>query len=157
YPPAHFALGTELAALEQSDEAIEQLTVYINDDPDNFNRIPARTLRGRLFAAKGRLDDARNEYATLVKLSPSMLDAQASLGDVLMMQRKYGDAIGPYQEFLKLRPNDARIRFQLGLALASSGRMAEAIDAYQQAINVEPRLTIARLSLAEIYMRLGRA
>jgi tetratricopeptide (TPR) repeat protein len=156
YPPAHYALGTELAALEQFDEAISELTIFIDDQPDKPDRIPARILLGRLFAARGRLEEARNQFETLVKLSPSMLEARASLGDVLVMQRKYDEAIPHYRAFLALRPGDARILVQLGQALASAGHIQEAVEAYQQAIQTEPRLAIARLHLGEIYLRLQK-
>ena len=84
-----------------------------------------------------------------------MLDARASLGDVLVMQRKYDEAVPHYRAFLALRPGSTRILVQLGQALDSSGHLPEAVEAYQQAVQAEPRLTMARLILATC-MRLQR-
>lgn len=156
YPDARFGLGTELAAQGNIDEAIGELEIFIDEKPSQANRIPARSLRARLLASRGRFDEAMAEFHAILKLSPSNLEAHASLGDLLVAQRRYEEAESHYRAFLALRPEDPTMLTKLGLTLGSSGRMQEAIASYQDALRIDPSLMTARLSLAELFLRLDR-
>lgn len=156
YPDARFGLGTELAVLGKVDEAIDELQIFIRQKPGDANRIPARSLQGRLLISRGRLDEAKEEFEAILKLGPSNLDAHSSLGDLLVSQRKYDEAESHYRAFLALRPEDPFVLVKLGSALASGGRLPEAIDTYQQALHIDPGLVRARLNLAELFFRLDR-
>jgi Flp pilus assembly protein TadD len=156
YPPARYALGTELAARGEMEQAIRELTMFIDQDPSHLNRIPARSLLGRALWTRGRFEESADQFRSILTRAPSSIDAHASLGDVLLQQKKYTEAVSHYRTVVGLRPDQADWQIKLGIALASSGKLDEAVDAYQKALQLDPASRVAHISLADLFLRRNR-
>lgn len=156
YPPARYALGTELAARGEMEQAVRELQMFIDQDPSHPNRIPARSLLGRVLWTRGRLEESADQFRSILALAPSNADAHASLGDVLLQQRRYTEAVSHYRVVAGIQPGRADWQIKLGIALASSGKPDEALDAYKKALELDPASRVARLGAAELFLRLNK-
>jgi tetratricopeptide (TPR) repeat protein len=158
FPLARFALGNELAARHHYDEALEELSTFIRADPHAPDRIPARRLRARILADQGHVDEAVDEFRSLVDLFPSRSALRADFADLLLYERRdYEQAAVQYRRLLNRHPDRAAWLVNLGLALTATGRLAEAMTAYQRALQVDPGATTARVRLAELLLSTGNA
>ena len=157
YPRARFALGNQLAAEHKYDEAVRELSVFIRLNPRAPNRIPARTLRGQIFAEQGRIDEALDEFRALVTLFPSNLVPRERLAELLLSRgQDHAEAASHYRVLVNARPNHTGWLTNLGAALATTGRSREAADAYRSALGIDPSLTSAHVGLAGLLLTEGR-
>jgi Flp pilus assembly protein TadD len=154
YPAARYALGTELAARGQLDDAIPELRAFIAEDPSHPNRIPARSLLGRVLWSRGRFDESADQFREILELAPQSIDAHASLGDVMLQQKQYAEAIAHYRTVAGLRPDVADWQIKLGTALEGQGEVEEAVSTFKKALQLDPAARMAHLKLAEIFLRL---
>lgn len=156
YPQARYALGTELAAHGEMEQAIRELRMFIDQSPSHLNRIPARSLLGRVLWTRGRLEESADQFRSILTMAPTNVDAHASLGDVRLQQKQYAEAVSHYRTVTGLRPDRAEWQVKLGVALASSGKLDEALEAYKRALQLDPASRVAHLSLADLFLRLNR-
>ncbi|MBI5674653.1 MAG: tetratricopeptide repeat protein [Nitrospirae bacterium] len=111
---------------------------------------------GVAYGDQGRLDEAINEYQTVLKLKPNYVAAYNNLGRAYEKQDRIDEAINEYQTVLKLKPNYAEAHNNLGLAYAAQGRTDEAMNEYITALNLNPAYVEARYNLGTTYMSQGR-
>jgi protein O-mannosyl-transferase len=156
FPLARFALANELTAAHRYDDALRELSTFINEAPRASDRIPARALRGRILADQGHLDDAVDEFRALVALFPTRRTPRADLADLLYLHGDYQEAASHYRLLLDQEPTDAGRLARLGMALASAGRLPEAVAAFQTALQIDPAALPARVSLVEVLLRAGK-
>lgn len=156
YPPARYALGTELAGRGEFDQAIPELRTFIADAPSHLNRIPARSLLGRVLWSRGQLEESADQFRSILTLAPESIDAHASLGDVLLQQKRYAEAAAHYRTVAGFRPDRADWQIKLGAALESNGELDQAVDAFTKALQLDPVSRMAHLKLAEMFLRLHK-
>ena len=157
FPVARYALGTELAAERRYDEAALELSTFINAAPRAADRLPARILRGQVFAAQGRTDVAVEEFRTLVGLFPSNLRARENLANLLLSRPADRDeAASHYRRLLQQHPDHTDWLVNLGVALASTGRTEEALGLFQRALEIDPMLHTAHVRLAQLLLNEGK-
>src|SRR6266568_7324343 len=142
---AHNGLGHFLLSHGRVDEAIEQLQLALNIDP-NFP--PAQKNLSAALTEKGRTDEAIAHLQTLLKKYPKDAQVHYNLGNALLKKGDSPSAIAAYEKALSIQARYPAAHYNLGIALDQNGRIDEAIAHYQQAVQENPRY-------AEAYSLLG--
>ena len=152
FPDARFGLGTELIVDGKTDEGIAELRQFIAAQPSSLNRIPARTLLGQAFWSQGRLEEAAEQFRSVLKMAPTNDGVRMDLADVLSTQKRYDEASVEYRALLASQPNNSTIETRLAANLMGSGRRSEAIDQLQEALQLDPGSALVHRALAEAYL-----
>ncbi|MCD1294659.1 cytochrome C biosynthesis protein [Methanocella sp. CWC-04] len=71
---------------------------------------------------KGRLDDAKKHFETVLANNPNIIEAHLLLGDIYERKMKFTDAIREYDHVLKLKPDDELTRFKRDTAVKQRAR-----------------------------------
>lgn len=121
----------------------------------------ARYYLGHLYAQRGKLHEAEQEFREVLRIDPDYSEAYTYLGQVLALLDRWDEAIEAYRRALAnpLYVTPDLARFHLGRALAHQGDMENAIQAYEDALLVRPLRVpeeALRLELGRAYYRLGR-
>lgn len=95
-------------------------------------------LSAQMIAASGRLTEARNLLAAVVRTNPRCAEARHQLGQILTKQGKHGEALKEHVAAAALEPSDVRYSMALGNAAKHEGDHQQAIVAYTAAIRLEP-------------------
>ena len=105
---------------------------------------------GTELQARGRLDDAAEQYREVLARSPDDALAHSNLGTALAALGRSAEAVGHYERALQLAPDDADSHSNLGNALVALDRVDQAIASYRRALDIDP-------SSAEAHAALGMA
>ena len=108
---------------------------------------------------QNRLDEAMTIYNRIASL-PSVpaadaAVAQARIGKIFMIQRKFELAVAAFQRSLKLNPSDAVVQNNLGEALGELKQYARALEAFTKAASLDSGLLRARYNQGVTYTRMG--
>jgi tetratricopeptide (TPR) repeat protein len=154
----------ELAALCMNlrlyDAGLKVLDVGLGYLPDNGQLLMER---GVLYALRGRLDPAEQDYQRAMQVSPDLADrACAGLALAYLQNGKTPHAIRLLRRRIKNKPKNAFLLFLLGDALLRSGvhkgdpPFAEAQTALERSVKLDSHNASARIDLARIYLREDR-
>ena len=150
YLPAHYALGTELAAQGRLQEADEHLRTYIRNAPQDGSTAAALDLLGQSLASRGQLDAAADQYKEILAFSPAHARALGTIAEIRLQQGRFSEAATYYQTLLQYQPTNGDLLSRLGLALWQAGRVNEAIPILERGVGAAP-------SNAPLRDMLGRA
>ncbi len=142
---ARNSMATALLLEDRVPDAIRELRETLRIDPSYLN---ARYNLAHTLADTGDLDGAAKEYAILLEQKPDDAEAQAGLGGVYFLQKRYLEAVTHFQAAATLDPASADLQASLGSALALSGDLEGAVRAFQRALQIEPTHETARANLA---------
>lgn len=130
--------------------------VYGQEKPDALKRY----FNGRTLDAKGRKEDAVNEYNAAIQIcldelevTPQNMDAYAVYAWSLYRLKKYADTVSICRQALNIR-EDARIVETMGEALFYLNRFDESLAQMQRYISLAPAgdsVGVAYFFEAEIY------
>uniref|UniRef100_A0A6U5AVN5 Uncharacterized protein n=1 Tax=Hemiselmis andersenii TaxID=464988 RepID=A0A6U5AVN5_HEMAN len=95
-------------------------------------------------------------FEGLVQRNKSVV-THCMLADAFMRTQEPSKAVEHYQEALKLSPNESDLAGKIGQALVSTHDFAQAIKFYEEAVRKQPGKSALWLSLAELYMKLGKS
>lgn len=84
----------------------------------------------------GNLDEARTQFAKVVRLAPDIPEGHEALGAVLTSLGRPAEAVRELELAVKLRPKDAGIEADLAIALAHAGHATEAIPHFEAALTL---------------------
>jgi len=93
---------------------------------------------GVTLTGEGRNEEAKAQYAEVLKIRPDYYKALSAMGVILSRQRKYSEAIAYYKEALRIKPDHADTHYNLGRAFFQLGKYEDAIKAYKEAIRIKP-------------------
>jgi tetratricopeptide (TPR) repeat protein len=128
--PAHFNLGTALAAAGRIAEAMREYREALRLRPDYAF---AENNLGALLLREGRLDEAAASFRRAIDTNPNYAEAHNNLAKVLAHSGRSADAVAHLDRALALAPDYAEAHYNLAHAIAAS-RPVDAIDHYRRAI-----------------------
>ena len=158
------AAGIVAALAALSYATIQQIGVWknglvlwnyvIEQEP---GRVPvAYNNLGNLYASKGRLDLAIQQYRTALRLKPDFAEAQNNLGLAYASQGRIDTAIAQYRAAIRLKPDYAGAYNNLGNIYSSQGRLDLAMQQYRTALRLKPDFAEAHYNLGFAYDSQGR-
>lgn len=106
-PLERFKLANVLAALHQTNQALEQLEATVGLKTNFWQ---ARYLLGVELGAQGKLPEAQQQFATVVQLEPGYTRAHLNLGVTLARQMRLQEAAAEFAEVLRLEPTNHSAR-----------------------------------------------
>lgn len=106
------------------------------------------------YAAMAMHADAEQEARAALALQPLDVGANATLGHVLYMAKRYGDAEAQLRTTLELDPGFVQARRLLGLTLVLAGKPGEALSEFERAAQLAGETPT---SLADLAMARARA
>jgi protein O-GlcNAc transferase len=133
-----------LAATEKIGPAIAKMKAAIAIEPQSAELHDGL---GSLYARQKSWAQAQSEFATAIRLNPSLAVAHLHLG--LAMQAQ-GDKEGLTEltRASQIAPQNQVIAIEYGKALAASGQDEQAITIFQHVLDVDPESTAASYQLA---------
>ena len=104
----------------------------------------------------GQIDKAERLYDTVLKKSPSNIDALNLKGVIAHTQNRYTDALSLFDRATVAVPTFAEAHFNKANSLKALDRHEDALAAYTAAINLKPDYTDARLNAGTLLQKMGR-
>jgi len=109
-----------------------------------------RSWRARVLLWAGRLAEAEQEYAELVKAVPNDPDDRLGLGNVYLRQRRLPDALRAMDRAVALDPQRADLRAARARVLMAMGEPRQARLDWRQVLSLDPANAVARDELASL-------
>jgi protein O-mannosyl-transferase len=157
YPDARAGLGAELVMQGHPVEGIPVLRVFIDANPSNPNRIPARILLGQALLSENQLDEASGQFHAILDLDPASVAANQGLAIVARVRAAQflergnaAEAAAEAREAVRRVPGDAEAHNILGAALASQGQIASAMQEFEETLRISPDHKGASANLARL-------
>lgn len=116
--------------LEVAIETLEDIEQRHRDNPQFQVEL------GKVWQRINRYDAALAAYTRALELQPRFIEAEAHVGDLLLLQQNYLEAIVVYRRLIEFEPDNPYNYHQLGLALQGRNREEEAIEAWQKALTL---------------------
>jgi hypothetical protein len=120
------------------DPTIKNLTLKLNDNPDDAN---ALYRRGQVYASKGAYDLAIRDFNDSLRLNPKDVEAYNNRCWARTVIGDLQAALKDCNEALRLRPNFVDALDSRGLVNLKSGQTKNAIADFDAALKINPRLT----------------
>ncbi|MDD5688178.1 MAG: tetratricopeptide repeat protein [Elusimicrobia bacterium] len=142
-----------------SKSQIECYTQAINKWEDSFgieNKVKVYYNRGLAFASLSSLNDAINDYTTVIMLNPKYADAYAMRGNIYYRKKMCNEAISDYNKAIELNPNFSGAYNNRGVAYDDIGLYSEAIIDYNNAISLKPNYANAYHNRGITYYKKGQ-
>jgi tetratricopeptide (TPR) repeat protein len=111
---------------------------------------------GIYYSMRGRLENARNELVTALKLDPNNFELHNNLGIVFKKLGDYDRAVREFQTVMAIMPSDGMVHYNLGNVYLEQGRLQEAIQEYKTSLEVVPDYDDAHNNLGIAYERNGQ-
>lgn len=176
-PRAHYRLGYELFREGRQEEAASEFEAFVRREPLLLEVVNARLMLGRIHTSNRRFASAEHEFAEVLRMVPSHIDAQLNLGDALFAQEKYGEAATHYRAYptwptrswisgrstnqlptpntRSLWPHRRRESRHPGSGPDGAGRIERALTQFREASRLEPRSAEYRAHMVEAERLLG--
>jgi tetratricopeptide (TPR) repeat protein len=153
FPQAHFGLGTLLARLNRSKEAIPHYEAALRAWPSHPE---AHYNLGLALAATEQPQKASFHFAEAIRAGPGDADMQLALAKSLLALKQPDGAAAHYQQAVALEPSRADSWVGLGVALTELGRTEEAMAKYARALELDPGNASAHNNLGFTLANEGR-
>jgi tetratricopeptide (TPR) repeat protein len=114
---AHYSLGVLAASSTRDADAIEHLQMAVQYSP---SYVEARQALADTLRRAGRLSDALPQYAEILSLDPTELDARYGYAMALVAQERYRDARTWLEDARQSHPEDPRFGLALARLLAAA-------------------------------------
>jgi tetratricopeptide (TPR) repeat protein len=151
---AHLLLATMSVAAGDCAQALDELDRARELGPP----LPSQGfLRGQCLMEENDWAGAVQAFRDEVAVDPNHFEAQLLLGTLLREENRAEEALVHLERAEGLRAQHVSVDFGIGCALADLGRDAEAVGHLERVVEASPDHTKARVQLAGVYFRLGRA
>ncbi|MFA5032468.1 MAG: tetratricopeptide repeat protein [bacterium] len=127
----------------------QNILKYNSFCPETYNNL------GNIYAQKGLLDEAIQEYKKALILNPDSPDIHNNLGDVYERKGLLDEAIQKYKKTLMLNPNTPGIHNNFGNIYTKKGLFEEAIQEYKKELILNPNFPEIHNNLGNIYAQKG--
>ncbi len=146
---AHLRLAEVLIDQNDYSTALAEITQVQRKSPGHWK---VSWYTGRLLEAQGRLDDAAQQYLTLMADLPGELPPMQALARVNAKQDRHLEAINLYTAVLKADPGNTETIFGLTHSLMTEQRWAEAAQVLGTISEATARYVEAQLLLCDLYL-----
>jgi type IV pilus assembly protein PilF len=153
YKMPYYYLGVLNDTQGKLDEAIKYYKEAINLDPE-FSE--AYNGLGVVYVKQEKWQEALKSFKKALenKLYTTPHIPYLNMGDMYMMQKKYGKAVEAYRES-KRYANLELTNYKLGTALFEAGQVKDAIKEFQEGVAIAPQNVYLRYSLAVALLKDG--
>jgi protein O-GlcNAc transferase len=93
---------------------------------------------GYAASQAGHFEEARAQFAEVVRLAPAIAEGHEALGSALIALSHPAEAVPELQKAAKLKPGDAGIESNLAIAYAQSGQASKAIPHFEAVLRGSP-------------------
>lgn len=145
--------GLALSEAGELESSLEQLTLYLQQRPDDVDAIYAQGL------TRARAEDFVEATRTLgeaLRLDPGHLPTRLALA-MLLRSRRDPDGAARLAGTAPLEHPGATVEYALGVVLATEGRLPEAAEAFRRALADAPDDPLAARGLREVEAALNRS
>ncbi|MBD3426182.1 MAG: tetratricopeptide repeat protein [Candidatus Omnitrophica bacterium] len=150
------ALHYKAVSLLESGKKIKSLDAIRNITQDHFENARAWYLRGRLFLAAGRIEEAETDFGKALELHPDYDNAYFGLALASLAENREKEGMEYISRTLQINPKHPEaIRF-LTMAFSRSGDPEKALRVAEMARDTYPYDYRIQMSLARAYTRLGK-
>jgi lipoprotein NlpI len=132
-------------ALAEYDEALR-----LSPGNDQFHK-----MRGDLYAALGRLDDAIPDFDEAVRINPGYSNAFLSRGNAYSEKRDDDKALASFDEAIRLDSNFSAALNNRGLVYIRQGKLDLALADFDAAVQNKPDLRVALLNRSRAHFYRG--
>jgi len=119
------------------------------------NNYFAHNMLGRVFADRGRFEEAEAHFEEVLRIFPNQPEAHFSLGVISARKAKFDEALAHYTQAVEIRP-DAATHYNLGNVLMKVDRANEAIAHFAEAARLDPQMAEAQNNWAYALTTQGR-
>jgi tetratricopeptide (TPR) repeat protein len=105
---------------------------------------------------QGRLGEAENLYAEVLRRDDRHFDAIYRLGILRLQQNRFAEAEGLFRRAVKTDKRSADAQHHLAIALTGLGRLDDSIAHYRKALALKPRDAGAHNNIGYALQKLGR-
>ena len=155
--PGHVKARNNLALLldntGDSEEALQQLQLCLNTEPDNPQVL---VNRGGVLGTLGRFTEAEDDLRRALELDATNAEAHFNLGLLMSRRGLWRDALPHLRRSIELDLGRATAYLHLGDALNHVDDLDGALQAYQRSVELVPNNAKAFYGLGIIYDRLHR-
>lgn len=140
YADAWFMLSDCFYRLGEYDLALSYLE---NAEKYEKNNSKIQNLKGMIFLALGRIEDAKSVFNEVLKKYPNDVDSHFGLAEIELYDGKFSGAESQYLEALKRQNTNRKALLSLSLVCAETGRYSQADEYLRQALqyySVEPEV-----------------
>ena len=116
----------------------------------------ATVVQGEELFAEGKLEEARDVFSAVTKLTPENPDAWNDLGVVCQALGRPEEAIAHFKKAIEIKPDNMEARINLADVLFQAERWDETIDQYQAALEIDPDNVALVREAAKAYKAAGR-
>jgi protein O-mannosyl-transferase len=152
-PRAHLCVGLTLVKLGRDDEAVQPLLNVLLLDRTHTT---AHNALGRIFAARGWMEDAIGHFEIAAMGNSDQGVIQSNMCDALRLAGRLPEALEHGEHAVRLEPKLALAHGNLGLVLPAMGRNADAIPHYEEALRLDPKLIGVHNNLGVALLNVGR-
>ncbi len=146
-------LGLLLDHTGDSEEALQQLQLCLNAEPDNPQVL---VNRGGVLGTLGRFAEAEDDLRRALELDATNAEAHFNLGLLMSRRGLWRDALPHLRRSIELDLGRATAYLHLGDALNHVDDLDGALQAYQRSVELVPNNAKAFYGLGIIYDRLNR-
>ncbi|MEO8844878.1 MAG: tetratricopeptide repeat protein [Kofleriaceae bacterium] len=137
-PGGHYLRGEGLLAANQLDNALKELALAADGDPEpQYLDAQGRAAEQSALAINGGdtkyFDLALRVYERASQAAPQMFNPWAGMGRIHIERREYSKAVVPLLAASKLDPKNVDVKYYMGIAYKNTGHPTEAAEWLVQA------------------------
>jgi tetratricopeptide (TPR) repeat protein len=132
------------------DEALTACTRALASDLTPEEQAETYNTRGQIYAAKGMLDQAIEDFDAALRLDRNYAQAYFNRGVAYDLKGEHDQAIEDFDAALRLDPNDAMTYIARGFAYERKGQYDQARRDFEKALTLDPGLERARTDRAAL-------
>ncbi len=151
--PHNYQFFQDYAMIDLKDKGLQTALATAEQlQSQNAAFVPALALKGDIYLAANRPDDAMKAYADAEKASPSPMLVMRLAGAQVRLGRKDA-AIKTLQDWTTQHPDDLAVREQLAEMQITAGQMDAAVKNLQAILAKKPHDPVALNNLAWVYQQ----
>lgn len=149
----HVSLGGWLSEQGRLEEAQEQFTIALAEEPGHF---AARNNRAIAYYRTGRAEEALAELRQVTQDHPRYADAFNNLAAIQVNRGDWPDAERQARRAVELDDSLTEAWNNLGVALDEQGKMGEARKAFDRSLALAPTYWQAKFNLGVLFRKTGQ-